>query len=141
MDCKPTAAKRHPALGECERRGVNKPPSRPSAPEPEAGSNSSRGFVSLPWAVGVNEDMPRDGFHSETGPGENASYIPPRAPGEHGIRSPEEAGLRRRRHGKGMPEVALTSGKKSSPGSAHRWSLREKPDGTRVREVGVRKAA
>ena len=74
MDREPTVTKRHPALGECERRGVNKPPSRPSAPEPEAGSNSSRGFVSLPWAVGVNEDTPRDGFHSETGPGENASY-------------------------------------------------------------------
>ena len=75
MDREPTVTKRHPALGECERLGVNKPPSRPSAPEPEAGSNSSRGFVSLPWAVGVNEDTPRDGFHSETGPGENASYI------------------------------------------------------------------
>ena len=131
----------HPALGECERLGVNKPPSRPSAPEPEASSNSGRGFVSLPWAVAVNEDRPRDGFHSETGPGENASCIPPRAPGEHGIRSPEEAGVTRHHHEKGMRAAALTSGKKSSRGSAHRCSLREKADGTCSQEVGVQKAA
>ena len=99
------------------------------------------GLAFLPRVEALNEDTLRGGLHGETGPGESASCTPPRIPGEHGMRSSEKAGVIRHRQGRGMRAAALTSGKNSSRGSAHRPSRREKAEGTRTRDGGVRKAA
>ena len=70
----------------------------------------------------LNEDTPRGGLHGETGKTRHA-LLHGFPENTAGIRSSEKAGVIRHRHGRGMRAAALTSGKNSSRGSAHRpWN-------------------